>query len=133
MHSHTSTQPADILEQFTVRISMLFAAGFIFAEGLQNWIRGRVETHPEVVLLIILSYALAFALFLLATMNSKDVMKLRDIAFVSLILTTAVSWYVVPKLSTQARIRRTHLHSSTIPQSSYQKESTPTRRTCSQP
>jgi uncharacterized membrane protein len=95
MHSHTSTQQQDILEEFTVRISMLFAAGFIFAEGLQNWIRGRVETHPEVVLLIILSYALAFALFLLATLNSKGVMKLRDIAFVSLILTTAISWYVV--------------------------------------
>ena len=43
----------DTLEQFFVRVSMLFAAGFIFAEGLQNWIRGRVETHPEVVLLII--------------------------------------------------------------------------------
>jgi len=98
MHSHASTQHSDILEQFTVRISMLFAAGFIFAEGLQNWIRGRVETHPEVVLLIILTYALAFALFLLATLNSKDVMKPRDIAFVSLILTTAVSWYVVTQI-----------------------------------
>ena len=87
-----------MIEQFTVRISMLFAAGFIFAEGLQNWIRGRVETHPEVVLLIILTYALAFALFLLATLNSKDVMKPRDIAFVSLILTTAVSWYVVTQI-----------------------------------
>jgi len=98
VHSHTSTQQQDILEEFTVRISMLFAAGFIFAEGLQNWIRGRVETHPEVVLLIILSYALAFALFLLATLNSKSVMKLRDIAFVSLILTTAISWYVVTQI-----------------------------------
>ena len=77
---------------------MLFAAGFIFAEGLQNWIRGRVETHPEVVLLIILTYALAFTLFLLATMNTKGIVKLRDVGFASLILTTAVSWYVVTQI-----------------------------------
>ena len=77
---------------------MLFAAGFIFAEGLQNWIRGRVETHPEVVLLIILTYVLAFTLFLLATMNTKGIVKLRDVGFASLILTTAVSWYVVTQI-----------------------------------
>jgi len=94
----TFTQPPDNVEQFSVRISMLFAAGFIFAEGLQNWIRGRVETHPEVVLLIILTYALAFTLFLLATMNTKGIVKLRDVGFASLILTTAVSWYVVTQI-----------------------------------
>jgi len=98
MHSSTFTQHPDIVEQFLVRISMLFAAGFIFAEGLQNWIRGRVETHPVVVLLIILSYALAFSLFLLATVNAKGIMKLRDLAFVSLILATAVSWYVITQV-----------------------------------
>ena len=98
MHSQTFADSRDTVEQFLVRISMLFAAGFIFAEGLQNWIRGRVETHPEVVLLIILSYALAFTLFLLATLNSKGIMKLRDVAFVSLILTTAVSWYVITQI-----------------------------------
>jgi uncharacterized membrane protein len=98
MHSQTFAHSPDTVEQFLVRISMLFAAGFIFAEGLQNWIRGRVETHPEVVLLIILSYALAFTLFLLATLNSKGIMKLRDVAFVSLILTTAVSWYVITQI-----------------------------------
>ena len=98
MRRSTFTQPPDNVEQFSVRISMLFAAGFIFAEGLQNWIRGRVETHPEVVLLIILTYALAFTLFLLATMNTKGIVKLRDVGFASLILTTAVSWYVVTQI-----------------------------------
>ena len=98
MRRSTFTQTPESVEQFFVRVSMLFAAGFIFAEGLQNWIRGRVETHPEVVLLIILTYALAFALFLLATMNTKGIMKLRDVGFASLILTTAVSWYVVTQV-----------------------------------
>ncbi|MGA3108948.1 MAG: glycosyltransferase 87 family protein [Candidatus Bathyarchaeia archaeon] len=88
----------DALEQFFVRVSMLFAAGFIFAEGLQNWIRGRVETHPEVVLLIIVSYALAFVLFLLATVNMKGITRLRDVAFGSLIFATVASWYVVTQI-----------------------------------
>ena len=86
------------LEEFGVRVSMLFAAGFIFAEGLQNWIRGRIETHPEVVLLLIISYALAFTLFILATLNDQNVLALRDLAFLSLILTTAISWYVTTQI-----------------------------------
>jgi uncharacterized membrane protein len=85
-------------EEFAVRISMLFAAGFIFAEGLQNWIRGQIETHPEVVFLLIISYALAFALFVLATLNDERILKLRDLAFISLIATTAISWYVVTQI-----------------------------------
>jgi len=85
-------------DRFGVRISMLFAAGFIFAEGLQNWIRGQIETHPEVVYLMLLSYALAFALFILATLNDERVLKLRDLAFFSLTLTTAISWYVVTQI-----------------------------------
>jgi uncharacterized membrane protein len=86
------------LEGFAVRVSMLFAAGFIFAEGLQNWIRGRIEVHPEVVLLLILSYVLAFTLFIIATLDDKFTMKLRDLAFGSLILTTAISWYVITQI-----------------------------------
>lgn len=77
---------------------MLFAAGFIFAEGLQNWIRGEIETHPAVVFLLLVSYALAFVLFILATLNDKRILKMRDLAFFSLILTTAISWYVVTQI-----------------------------------
>ena len=40
-------------ETFLVRLSFIFAAGFVLAEGLQNWIRGDIETHPEVVLLLL--------------------------------------------------------------------------------
>jgi len=85
-------------EAFAVRVAMLFAAGFIFAEGLQNWIRGQIETHPEVVFLLLVSYALAFALLILATLNDNRILRLRDLAFVSLILTTAISWYVVTQI-----------------------------------
>ncbi len=98
MINPASRLSADALEQFCVRVSMLFAAGFIFAEGLQNWIRGRVETHPEVVLLLIVSYALAFVLFLLATVNIKGIRRFRDAAFGSLIFATLASWYVVTQI-----------------------------------
>jgi len=77
---------------------MLFAAGFIFAEGLQNWIRGQIETHPQVVFLLIASYALAFMLFVVATLNDERISKLRDLAAISLIVTTAISWYVVTQI-----------------------------------
>lgn len=84
-----------IEEHFLIRISFLFAAGFMFAEGLQNWIRGKIETHPEVVVLLLLTYGLALCLFVLATMDDGLVLKLRDTALAALMFATAVSWYVI--------------------------------------
>jgi uncharacterized membrane protein len=85
-------------EQFLVRISFIFAASFMFAEGLQNWIRGRLETHPEVVILILVTYGIAFALFMLATTNSVAVLKFRDVTLAALIFTMFVSWYVITEV-----------------------------------
>jgi uncharacterized membrane protein len=86
------------LEELAIRVSMLFAAGFIFAEGLQNWIRGHIEIHPEVVFLLIITYVLAFTLFIVATLDNRLIMKLRDLTFGALILTTAISWYVITQI-----------------------------------
>lgn len=85
-------------ERFLVRASLLFAAGFILAEGLQNWIRGKIETHPEVVALLILTYVVAFALLVLGTLDSDAILRLRHVALASLILATAVSWYVITQV-----------------------------------
>ena len=85
-------------EQFLVRISFIFAGGFMLAEGLQNWIRGRLETHPEVILLNLLTYGLAFVLFALATVNSDWVPRFRGLALASLIFVTLVSWYVITQV-----------------------------------
>ncbi len=85
-------------EGFLVRVSFLFASGFIFAEGLQNWIRGNIESHPEVVLLILVSYGLAFILFIFATMSTNAVLKVRDLALAALIFVTISSWYVVTQV-----------------------------------
>jgi len=84
-----------IEEHFLIRLSFLFAAGFMLAEGLQNWIRGRIETHPEVVVLLLLTYGLALCLFVLASLDSGLVLKLRDFALAALMFATAVSWYVI--------------------------------------
>lgn len=85
-------------EHLLARICFIFAGGFMLAEGLQNWIRGRIETHPEVILLLLVTYAVALMLFALATMDSEIVLKTRDAALVSLILTMAVSWYVITQV-----------------------------------
>jgi uncharacterized membrane protein len=85
-------------EQFLIRISLLFAAGFIFAEGLQNWIRGKISTHPEVVALLLLTYLAAFALFMLATLNTNSILRLRHVALIALIGATLVSWYVITQV-----------------------------------
>jgi len=85
-------------ETLLVRLSFIFAAGFILSEGLQNWIRGDIETHPEVVLLLLATYALAFVLFILATMNSEGILRVRDLALVSLVVTIIVSWYVITQV-----------------------------------
>jgi uncharacterized membrane protein len=70
----------------------------MLAEGLQNWIRGRIETHPEVVVLLLITYALAFTLLVFSTLDSDLVLKLRDVVLASLVLTIAISWYVITQI-----------------------------------
>jgi uncharacterized membrane protein len=70
----------------------------MLAEGLQNWIRGRIETHPEVIILLLVTYALAFILFTFATLNSNFVLKVRDFALVSLVFLIVTSWYVITQV-----------------------------------
>ena len=91
-------QAVTIDEPLLVRISFIFAAGFMLSEGLQNWIRGDIETHPEVVLILLTTYALAFTLFILATLNSGSILRMRDLALMSLVLTMIVSWYVITQV-----------------------------------
>lgn len=87
-----------IEEHLLVRIAFIFAGGFMLAEGLQNWIRGRIETHPEVIVLLLLTYSVAFVLFALSALDSNIVLKTRDAAVASLILTMVVSWYVITQV-----------------------------------
>jgi len=87
-----------IEEHLLVRICFIFAGGFMLAEGLQNWIRGRIETHPEVIVLLLVTYALAFVMFTLATLKGNLVLKTRDLTLVSLVFLMITSWYVITQV-----------------------------------
>jgi len=52
--------------QFISRLTLIFMAGFLFAEGHQNWIRGKVSVHLEVLIMVLVSYGFAFFLLILA-------------------------------------------------------------------
>jgi len=85
-------------EEFLLRISFLFAGAFALAEGLQNWIRGRVETHPEVVLIILIMYVVAFANFGIGMSNVRVVKKLRHLPLAALIGIILASAYVITEV-----------------------------------
>jgi uncharacterized membrane protein len=55
--------------EIIVRLSILFLAALMLAEGHQNFMRGRITTHPEVTALVLVSYGLAFSLIVLATLK----------------------------------------------------------------
>jgi uncharacterized membrane protein len=50
------------------------------------------------VALLLLTYAGAFGLFILATLDSNVILKLRNVALISLVLATIVSWYVITQV-----------------------------------
>ena len=81
--------------EFVVRISLLFLAGLLLAEGHQNWIRGKITTHPEVVILIIATYLFAFTLFFLATLRPLNLRLGSTIALLAIIFIIVVSAYVI--------------------------------------
>lgn len=81
--------------EFVVRISLLFLAGLLLAEGHQNWIRGKITTHPEVVILIITTYLFAFTLFFLATLRPLNLRLGSIVALLAIIFVIVVSAYVI--------------------------------------
>ncbi len=84
-----------ISERTSLSILFLFTGGFMLAEGLQNWIRGKIETHPEVIMLLLVTYAIAFSMFVLAVLKDDIVLKLRHLPVAALIFTILTSAYVI--------------------------------------
>ncbi len=82
-------------EELLLRISFIFAGGFALAEGLQNWIRGRIDTHPEVVVMILIIYAVAFANLAVGMSSVAIVKKLRHMPLVTLVGIILASAYVI--------------------------------------
>ena len=81
--------------QLVSRLSLIFFAGFLFAEGHENWIRGRVSTHLEVLVLIFISYGFAFTLLFFAGVKVWEPKFYDVLALCATLFTIATSVYVM--------------------------------------
>jgi len=73
----------------------LSAGSFCLYEGFQTWVRGQIESNPEVVVYCLVIYAIAFASLALAFSSSTHAEKLRDFIPVSLLVVMLISAYVL--------------------------------------
>jgi len=99
-HSHTDPPIPNLIKdkELTLRILYLFSSGFLFYEGFQNWLRGKLETHPEVVILCIATYVLALVLLITSLSSDRFVRKLHILPLAALLFVTASSIYVVSQV-----------------------------------
>ena len=88
----------DPTEELMLRISFLFVGGFALAEGLQNWIRGKIETHLEVVLILLITYLLAFVVMAIGMSSRQTLKRLRHLPFATLIALVLTSAYVISQV-----------------------------------
>ncbi|MEM4251477.1 MAG: hypothetical protein QW828_06560 [Candidatus Bathyarchaeia archaeon] len=82
-------------DPLTFRIFYLFSSGFLFYEGFKNWLRGRLETHPEVVVMCVLVYGAALLMLMMSMLPSRFIKRLEVLPLAALLFVTAVSIYVV--------------------------------------
>lgn len=85
-------------ENFTLRIFYLFTAGFLFYESFQNWLRGKIETHPEVVVLCVIGYSLALFLMTVSLSSIKILQRFKIIPLIALIFIMTSSIYVIAEI-----------------------------------
>jgi uncharacterized membrane protein len=86
-------------EELLLRISFLFAGGFLLAEGLQNWIRGKIETHPEVVTILLITYLVAFAALGIGMSDDRVIKKFRHLPLFALVGLLLASGYVISQVN----------------------------------
>ncbi|MBS7623031.1 hypothetical protein KEJ39_05075, partial [Candidatus Bathyarchaeota archaeon] len=82
-------------EELTLRILYLFSSGFLFYEGFKNWLRGRLETHPEVVIMCLLVYGVALLILVVSMFPFRFIKRLKALPIAALLFASAVSIYVV--------------------------------------
>ena len=69
------------------------------AEGLQNWIRGKIETHPEVVAILLITYLVAFAALGIGMSDDRVIKKFRHLPLFVLIGLILASGYVISQVN----------------------------------
>jgi len=67
-------------------------------EGFQNWLRGRIDTHPEVVLLCLITYAAAFSMLFISMLEDRIIQKLEILVPISLIFIALFSAYTISEI-----------------------------------
>lgn len=82
-------------ETTILRIGFLSAGSFCLYEGFQTWVRGRIDTNPQVVGYCLFIYVTAFSLLALAFSGPSMAWKLRDAIPIGLMTVSLVSAYVV--------------------------------------
>jgi len=78
-----------------LRVGYLSAGSFCLYEGFQTWVRGRIESNPEVVTYCIVIYAISFSLLALAFAGPTWAEQLKDSIPLSLVIVALLSAYVL--------------------------------------
>ncbi|MEM3382221.1 MAG: hypothetical protein QXQ11_08715 [Candidatus Bathyarchaeia archaeon] len=84
--------------ELILRLSYIFASSFLFYEGFQNWLRGKLETHHEVLFLCILTYVLALILLVLSMTTLRIIKRFSHLPLIALLFVTASSIYVIAEI-----------------------------------
>jgi len=82
-------------EEAILRIGYLSTGSFCLYEGFQTWVRGQIESNPEVVIYCLVIYAISFTALALAFSGLTYAEKLRDFIPVSLLAVMLISAYVL--------------------------------------
>jgi len=92
---YLTDQRNTMINELILRLSYIFASSFLFYEGFQNWLRGRLEIHHEVILLCISIYILALILLILSMMPLWIIKMFSHLPLVALLFVAASSIYVI--------------------------------------
>ncbi|MCW4042785.1 MAG: hypothetical protein NWE90_03565, partial [Candidatus Bathyarchaeota archaeon] len=100
MKTNEESESVDLkrYENFTLRIFYLFTAGFLFYESFQNWLRGKIETHPEVVVLCVIGYSLALFFMTVSLSSIKILQRFKIIPLIALLFILSSSIYVIAEI-----------------------------------
>ncbi len=90
-----SSAPFSTSGDTILRIGYLSTGSFCLYEGFQTWVRGQIESNPEVVIYCLVIYAISFVTLAMAFSSSTCAEKLRDLIPVSLLVVMLISAYVL--------------------------------------
>lgn len=93
--THVQPVPFSTVEDVILRVGYLSAGSFCLYEGFQTWVRGQIETNPQVVVYCLVIYASSFAMLALAFSEPRWAERFKDLIPVSLVIVALVSAYVL--------------------------------------